>query len=224
VIREASSRILGQRHFDVQLIGGYALVRGMMAEMGTGEGKTLAATLAAGTAALAGVPVHVITVNGYLAERDASSLAPLYEFLGLSVGVISEGAAPDARAVAYRRDIVYCTNKDVAFDYMRDRLGLGRRVGNLRRKAARLRGGPTGADASLLRGLHFAIVDEADSVLIDEARTPLILAGGNGAGSDPQIYDRALDLAGELHLARCLMIQRHNTPHARLGSARSAPQ
>src|SRR6185312_12431151 len=134
-------------------------LRGMIAEMGTGEGKTLAATLAAATAALAGVPVHVITVNSYLAERDAEALRPLYEFLGLSVGVITEGVEPAERAAAYRSDVTYCTNKDVAFDYMRDRLRLGRRLGNLRRKAARLGRGSARLEASLLRGLPFAIVD-----------------------------------------------------------------
>jgi preprotein translocase subunit SecA len=202
IVREAATRLLGQRHHDVQLIGGYALLRGMVAEMGTGEGKTLTASLAAATAALAGVPVHVVTVNSYLAGRDAAALAPLYGFLGLSVGVVTEAVAPAERAVAYRRDITYCTNKDLAFDYMRDRLQLGRRMGNLRRKAARLiagsRGGPAGGDASRLRGLHFAIVDEADSVLIDEARTPLILSGGGGVARDPAVFDQALALARTL--------------------------
>jgi preprotein translocase subunit SecA len=201
VIREAASRRLGQRHHDVQLIGGYALLRGMIAEMGTGEGKTLAATLAAATAALAGVPVHVITVNSYLAARDAEVLRPLYEFLGLSVGVITETVPAAERVAAYRCDITYCTNKDVAFDYMRDRLRLGRRLGNLRRKAARLSGAAT-LDASLLRGLPFAIVDEADSVLVDEARTPLILSGSIGVGREPAVFDQALELARSLRAER----------------------
>jgi preprotein translocase subunit SecA len=200
IIREAAARRLGQRHHDVQLIGGYALLRGMMAEMGTGEGKTLAATLAAATAALAGVPVHVITVNSYLAERDAAALSPLYEFLGVSVGVVTERVDPAGRAAAYRCDVTYCTNKDVAFDYMRDRLRLGRRMGNLRRKAARLGGGALALENSLLRGLHFAIVDEADSVLIDEARTPLILSGSTGTERDPALFEQALALAGALRL------------------------
>jgi preprotein translocase subunit SecA len=135
VIREAASRKLGQRHYDVQLIGGYAMVRGMIAEMATGEGKTLAATLAAATAALAGIPVHVVTVNAYLARRDAEMMGPLYRFLGLTVGVVSEDVPPHHRSTAYRCDITYCTNKDLAFDYMRDRLRAGRRLGNLRRKS-----------------------------------------------------------------------------------------
>jgi preprotein translocase subunit SecA len=199
VIREASARLLGQRHYDVQLIAGYALLRGMIAELGTGEGKTLAATLAAGTAALAGVPVHLITVNSYLTARDAAALEPLYRFLGLTVGVITEDVSPSQRAAAYRCDITYCTNKDVAFDYMRDRLRLGRRMGNLRRKAALL-SGTRDRDDSLLRGLPFAIVDEADSVLIDEARTPLILSGSGGTERDAALFDRALELARALRL------------------------
>jgi preprotein translocase subunit SecA len=202
VIREAASRRLGQRHHDVQLIGGYALLRGMIAEMGTGEGKTLAATLAAATAALAGMPVHVITVNSYLAARDAEALRPLYEFLGLSVGVITETVPAAERGAAYRCDITYCTNKDVAFDYMRDRLRLGRRLGNLRRKAARLSHGAATLEASLLRGLPFAIVDEADSVLVDEARTPLILSGSVGVGREPVVFDQALELARPLRAER----------------------
>ena len=200
IIREAATRLLGQRHHDVQLIGGYALLRGMMAEMGTGEGKTLAASLAAGAAALAGVPVHVITVNCYLAKRDAETLAPLYDFLGVSLGAVVEDMTPEQRAAAYRCDIVYCTNKDVAFDYMRDRLRLGRRLGNLRRKAARLSSGPSSFEGSLLRGLHFAIIDEADSVLIDEARTPLILSRGADGSRNDAHYDQALELARDLSI------------------------
>jgi preprotein translocase subunit SecA len=178
------------------------LLRGMMAEMGTGEGKTLAATLAAATAALAGVPTHVITVNPYLAERDAATMGPLYRFLGVSVGVIAEGLAPAERAAAYRCDVTYCTNKDVAFDYMRDRLRNGRRVGNLRRKASSLCDPSATTPTSLLRGLHFAIVDEADSVLIDEARTPLILAAANDVVRDTAVFDQALDLAHGLDARR----------------------
>jgi preprotein translocase subunit SecA len=200
IIREVSARKLGQRHYDVQLIGAYAMVRGMVAEMATGEGKTLAATLAAGTAGLAGVPVHVVTVNSYLAARDAELMAPLFRFLGLTVGVVTEDIPPDQRAAAYRCDITYCTNKDLAFDYMRDRLALGRRLGNLRRKVAALAAPPRQADGAMLRGLHFAIIDEADSVLIDEARTPLILSGESAEDRDLAVFDRALAEAGALRL------------------------
>jgi preprotein translocase subunit SecA len=198
VVREAATRKLGQRHYDVQLIGGYAIVRGMIAEMATGEGKTLAATLAAATAALAGIPVHVVTVNAYLARRDAELMGPLYRFLGLTVGVVTEDVPPHHRSSAYRCDITYCTNKDLAFDYMRDRLHAGRRIGNLGRKVAGLRAGRDRIDGTLLRGLHFAIVDEADSVLIDEARTPLILSGESDAARDEAVFDRALDEAARL--------------------------
>ena len=198
VIREAASRSIGQRHYDVQLIGGYAMIRGMVAEMATGEGKTLAATLAAATAALGGVPVHVVTVNSYLATRDAELMGPLYRFLGLSVGVVTDEVPMVERPAAYRCDITYCTNKDLAFDYMRDRLALGRRVGNLRRKAAALAGAVTEFDRALLRGLHFAIVDEADSVLIDEARTPLIISGHSDSSRDEPVFDLALDYARRL--------------------------
>ena len=198
VIRETSARKLGQRHYDVQLIGGYAMVRGMIAEIATGEGKTLAATLAAATAALAGMPVHVVTVNSYLATRDAESMGPLYRFLGLTVGVVTEDVPPHHRSGAYRCDITYCTNKDLAFDYMRDRLRAGRRLGNLRRKVACLQAGGDQSDGILLRGLHFAIVDEADSVLIDEARTPLILSGESDAARDETVFDQALAHAAQL--------------------------
>jgi hypothetical protein len=200
IIREAGTRTLGQRHYDVQLIGGYALVRGMVAEMATGEGKTLAATLAAATAALAAVPVHVVTVNSYLAARDAEQMATLYRFLGLTVGVVTEDIPPAQRAAAYRCDITYCTNKDLAFDYTRNRLRLGRRLGNLRRKVAGLAAAPDRADGALLRGLHFAIIDEADSVLIDEARTPLILSGETDEDRDLAVFDQALAQARRLRL------------------------
>src|ERR1700761_8411510 len=129
LIREASHRILGQRHYDVQLIGGYALLRGMIAEMDTGEGKTLTVTLAAITAAFCGDPVHVVTVNDYLAERDAESLKPLYSFFGLSLGCVVHGQSRDERRTEYGRDVTYCTNKELTFDYLRDLLALGRRRG-----------------------------------------------------------------------------------------------
>jgi preprotein translocase subunit SecA len=200
LVREAAGRKLGQRHYDVQLIGAYAMVRGMVAEMATGEGKTLAATLAAATAGLAAVPVHVVTVNSYLAARDAEMTAPLYRFLGLTVGVVTEEIPAQQRAAAYRCDITYCTSKDVAFDYMRDRLRMGRRLGNLRRKAAALGAAPERLDGSLLRGLHFAIVDEADSILIDEARTPLILSGEADEDRDGTVFDQAIAEARRLRL------------------------
>jgi preprotein translocase subunit SecA len=198
LVREVSSRVLAMRHHDVQLIGGFALLKGMVAEMATGEGKTLVATLAAGTAALAGVPVHVVTVNDYLAERDAAWMAPIYAFLGVSVGVVVGGRPPDQRRAAYGRDVTYCTNKELAFDYLRDRVILGARAGNLQLKMERLCGRSERADRLLLRGLHFAIVDEADSVLVDEARTPLILSGHAESQIDAATAKAALDLAAAL--------------------------
>ncbi|MBI3896328.1 MAG: hypothetical protein HY313_10415 [Acidobacteria bacterium] len=138
LVREAAERTVGQRHFDVQLVGGRVLLRGMVAEMETGEGKTLTATLAAATAALAGVPVHIITVNDYLANRDAEWMRPVYQALGLTVGTIIHGLDPDARRAQYRSDITYCTNKEIAFDYLKDRIVLGRNAGRVQLQVERL--------------------------------------------------------------------------------------
>ena len=196
-VRAAAERTLGMRHFDVQLVGGWALLQGMVAEMDTGEGKTLTATLAAATAALAGRAVHVITVNDYLAGRDAEQLRPLYESLGLTVGCIVHGMEPQARRAAYRCDIVYCSNKELTFDYLRDRVALGGRPRPLAQRIAAL-AGAGGGDKLLLRGLQFAIVDEADSVLIDEARTPLILSTKGDSTKEEAMYRQALDIARAL--------------------------
>lgn len=193
IVREASGRIFGMRHHDVQLMGGLALMRGMVAEMNTGEGKTLTATLAAVTAALAGNPVHVVTVNDYLARRDAEKLGPLFAFFGLSVGVVAAGLSREERRAAYACDVTYCTNKELAFDHLKDRLVLARLGGNLRRKVTLA--DRRGEEGLLLRGLHFAIVDEADSVLIDEARTPLILSGEADAASETTLMREALRVA-----------------------------
>lgn len=156
--REASKRVMGMRHFDVQLIGGIVLHRGAIAEMRTGEGKTLVATLAAYLNALSGEGVHVITVNDYLASRDANWMRPLYEALGLSVGVIVSMQDQQSKHDAYQSDITYGTNNEFGFDFLRDNMAL--------RKEDRMQ-----------RGLSFSIVDEVDSILIDEARTPLIISG-----------------------------------------------
>src|SRR5690606_25135286 len=156
VVREAARRTLGMRHFDVQLIGGMALHEGKIAEMRTGEGKTLVATLPAYLNALTGEGVHVVTVNEYLAQRDADWMGPVYRFLGLTVGVIRAGQSPEEKRAAYAADITYGTNNEFGFDYLRDNL------------AYRL-------EDRVQRGLAYAIVDEVDSILIDEARTPLII-------------------------------------------------
>jgi len=200
--REASSRKLGLRHFDVQVIGGWVLLHGMVAEMRTGEGKTLAATLPAVTMALAGVPVHIITVNDYLARRDSEWMGPLYRALGLSVGCVTGGMPQDERRAAYRCDITYCTNKEIAFDYLRDRLELGRRPGPIQMRVERLHASAPLADRLRLRGLCYAIVDEADSVLIDEARTPLIISGPGDGSYEAEVYRRAIELSESLVAGR----------------------
>ena len=138
LIREVAARTVGLRPLDVQLIGGAAMLKGMVAEMETGEGKTLTATLPAGTLALAGVAVHIITVNDYLAGRDAAWMAPIYEALGLTVGTIVHGMDPGARQAAYRCHVTYCTNKELAFDYLRDRIVLWDRPSALRMQVERL--------------------------------------------------------------------------------------
>jgi preprotein translocase subunit SecA len=146
------------RHFDVQMIGGMALFEGKISEMRTGEGKTLVATLPAYLHALSGNAVHLITVNDYLASRDAKWMGPLYQFLGMEVGVISSGQAQEQKSAAYNADIIYGTNNEFGFDYLRDNMAFTRED--------RMQG-----------SLSFAIVDEVDSILIDEARTPLIISG-----------------------------------------------
>ena len=157
-VREASIRTLGMRHFDVQLIGGIVLHQGKIAEMKTGEGKTLAATLPAYLNALTGKGVHIITVNDYLARRDTEWMGHIYNFLGLSVGSILHGLDDEERKTAYDSDITYGTNNEFGFDYLRDNMKFDK-------------------DSIVQGELNFAIVDEVDSILIDEARTPLIISG-----------------------------------------------
>jgi preprotein translocase subunit SecA len=198
LVREVAHRTLSMRPVDVQLIGGLVLVKGMVAEMETGEGKTLTATLPASTLALAGVPVHVITVNDYLAKRDADWMRPIYEGLGLRVGTIVHGMDPAARREAYRCDITYCTNKEVAFDYLRDRIILWDRPTPIRLQLERLYGEKSRVNQLVMRGLHFAIVDEADSVLIDEARTPLIISSEGEGLYGSEVYKQAMSLARDL--------------------------
>ena len=210
LVREASGRIMGMRHHDVQLIGGYAMIRGMIAEMDTGEGKTLTATLAAITMAIAGHPVHVVTVNDYLVARDAEKLAPLYGFFGLSVGTVVQGMEIPARRAAYACDVTYCTNKELAFDYLKDRVTMGQRRGDLHLKLGVLTGRDAGANSLLLRGLHFAIVDEADSVLIDEARTPLILSRDVRSQAEVTLYEQAIATAQDLRRGSDYLLEKKN--------------
>ncbi len=202
LVREAAQRTLGLRHYDVQLMGGWVLLSGRLAEMETGEGKTLTATLAAATAALGGLPVHVITVNDYLAERDAAAMAPVFEALGLTTGRVLQGMDPEARRAAYACDITYGTNKEVAFDYLKDRIALGGLRSRLRARVGRISGGAAAPSRLLLRGLYFAIVDEADSVMVDEARTPLIISGPSNSDGREQVYARAVELARGLEAER----------------------
>lgn len=197
LVREAAKRSLGLTPFDCQLMGAATLMVGKLAEMQTGEGKTLTAALAASVAACAGVPVHVVTVNDYLAQRDASEMKPLFRFLGLTVGVITTGMSLVARRQAYCCDITYCTNKELVFDYLKDRVAAGGRSSRAQLKVRALLSDQSQTDM-LLRGLHFAIVDEADSIMIDESRTPLILAEKGPPVDDPQLYVDALAIAREL--------------------------
>ena len=177
VVREASKRALGMRHFDVQLIGGIILHQGRIAEMKTGEGKTLVATLPVYLNALEGKGVHVITVNDYLAKRDSEWMGKLYKFLGLSVGLVIAGMDPQAKQKAYAADITYGTNNEFGFDYLRDNMVIYK-------------------NQLVQRGLHYAIVDEIDSILIDEARTPLIISGRANESSD--LYKKANDFVRKL--------------------------
>ncbi len=164
-VREAGVRTMGMRHFDVQLIGGMALNDGQIAEMKTGEGKTLVSTLAGYLNALSGNNVHIVTVNDYLAKRDSEWMGQIYRFLGMSVGLIQNGMKPELKAPAYKADITYGTNSEFGFDYLRDNM-------------------VTKASSRVQRGHHFAIVDEVDSILIDEARTPLIISGAGMRAAD----------------------------------------
>ena len=177
VVREASTRVLNMRHFYVQLLGGIALHQGRIAEMGTGEGKTLVETLPAYLNAITGKGVHIVTVNEYLAKRDAEWMGKVYKFLGLTVGVSLNGQDDNQKRLAYMADITYTTNNELGFDYLRDNMARNR-------------------NERVQRGLNFAIVDEVDSILIDEARTPLIISGRGGKSSEG--YVKAQEFAKSL--------------------------
>jgi preprotein translocase subunit SecA len=202
LVREVASRTIGKRHYDPQLMAGWALLRGKLIEMETGEGKTIAATLAASAVALAGYPVHIITVNDYLARRDAEEMGPLYRFLGLSVGIVVQGQTRAARRQAYANSVTYCTNKELAFDYLRDRVALADRGSRLHLSLEKLCGLARRESELVLRGLYFGIVDEADSIFIDEARTPLILSATAGGDEAQEQCARALEIALALDAGR----------------------
>ncbi|MBQ8690685.1 MAG: DEAD/DEAH box helicase, partial [Phascolarctobacterium sp.] len=177
VVREASRRVTGMRHFDVQMIGGVVLHRGKIAEMRTGEGKTLVATLPVYLNALTGKGVHVVTVNDYLAKRDSEDMGRIYKFLGLSVGLIVHDMNPHERRAAYMADVTYGTNNEFGFDYLRDNMVVN-------------------VDQMVQRELNYCIVDEVDSILIDEARTPLIISGPGEKSTD--LYRILAQVAGSM--------------------------
>lgn len=203
VLREVCWRTLGKRHFNVQMMGAAVMLGGGLAEMQTGEGKTLTAALAAATAALAGKPVHVISVNDYLVERDAEQLSPFYHALGLTVGTIVEGMEIPDRQRAYQTDICYCSNKELVFDYLKDRISLKGSPSPIPLQVEKIYGQISEHNSSrtqdlILNGLHFAIVDEADSVLIDEARVPCIISRTASTEGQEEYMHQSLDLAGAL--------------------------
>lgn len=200
VIREAAHRTLGLRPHDMQLLGAREILSGRLAEMATGEGKTLVASLPATTAALAGIPVHIITVNDYLAARDRDQLQPLYNFLSLNAEVALQTNKPHERREAYACDITYVTGQQLAFDYLHDRLIANGQRSSLRQRIQTLGDSSDSDQQRLLRGLCFAIVDEADSVLIDEARTPLILAREIDSQRVANTYLQTLGVARELRI------------------------
>ena len=176
-VREAAKRVLGMEHFEVQLIGGIVLHQGRIAEMKTGEGKTLVATLPSYLNALEGKGVHVVTVNDYLAKRDAEEMGQVHRFLGLTVGVVLNDMKPEERRAAYNCDITYVTNNELGFDYLRDNMVIYK-------------------EQLVQRDLHYCIIDEVDSILIDEARTPLIISGQSGKST--KLYEVCDILAQQL--------------------------
>jgi preprotein translocase subunit SecA len=189
VVRETSRRTMGMRHFDVQMIGGMVLHGGSIAEMKTGEGKTLTGTLAVCLNALAGRGVHVVTVNDYLARRDAEWMKPIYDFMGLSLGVLQNMQAYEDKRAAYAADITYGTNSEFGFDYLRDNMAT-----SLDEKVQF--GGRYDDDGKPFTAHAFGIVDEVDNILIDEARTPLIISGAPEQAGD--LYAKFAKLAPRL--------------------------
>ena len=202
-VREVASRQLGMRPFPVQVAGALALEAGTVVEMATGEGKTLTATMPATIAGWRGRGCHIITVNDYLAARDAEWMGTVYRFCGLSVAAVEQGMDPADRRAAYQADITYCTNKEVTADFLRDRLALGRLQGLPSALMAKIADGAgSGTDRLVQRGLAYAIVDEADSVLIDEAVTPLIISGEAPNPEQVQAFRDSVALSMQLEIQR----------------------
>jgi len=201
LVREVAHRQIGEKPFPVQVACALALEAGCVVEMATGEGKTLAATMPATIAGWRGRGCHIITVNDYLAKRDAEWMGNIYRFCGLSVAYIEQSTFPQQRRAAYRADITYCTNKEVTADFLRDRLALGRLRGLPSALLAKIaEGSGSGTDRLVQRGLYYAIVDEADSILIDEAVTPLIISGDAPNPEQVQAFCQAAALAGQLEV------------------------
>jgi len=203
LVREVARRKIGETPFPVQVAGALALEAGCITEMATGEGKTLAATMPAVVAGWRGRGCHIVTVNDYLAQRDAEWMGPLYEFCGLRAGYVRQGMDPPARRQAYHADITYCTNKEVTADFLRDRLVLGHLSGLPEALLTKIvEGTGSGTDRLVQRGLDFAIVDEADSILIDEAVTPLIISGQAPNPEQVQAFEQAAELAAQMERGR----------------------
>jgi preprotein translocase subunit SecA len=199
VVREVAFRRIGERPFLVQVMGALALNNGTVAEMATGEGKTLTATMAVTVAGWRGKGCHVVTVNDYLARRDAEWMGKIYRFCGLRVGFVQQGMPPEERRLAYDADVTYCTNKEVAADFLRDRLMLGRTKGLTSALLDKISSGRPGpADRLIQRGLYFAVIDEADSIMIDEAVTPLIISGNAPNPEQTDTFKQASIIAREL--------------------------
>jgi preprotein translocase subunit SecA len=198
IIREIATRQIGQRPYHVQVMGGLAIAEGCIVEMATGEGKTLTATFPATLGGWRGRGCHVLTVNDYLAHRDAEAMEKVYRFCGLQVAYIEQTMKSPYRRAAYKADVTYCTNKEVTADFLRDRLVLGRVRGTATTLVDQIVGGRSAADGVVQRGLHCAVVDEADSVLVDEAVTPLIISGSAPNGEQVEAYDAAAELVDQL--------------------------
>ena len=199
LVREVASRQIGEKPFPVQVAGALALNSGFVAEMATGEGKTLTATMAVVVAGWRGKGCHVITVNDYLAKRDAEWMGRIYRFCGLRVGYIEQGMKPDQRRLAYNADITYCTNKEVTADFLRDRLVLGRIRGLSSALLHKMAGGGAGLTERLIqRGLYFAVIDEADSIMVDEAVTPFIISGDGPNPEQTETFKQAGQIAAQL--------------------------
>src|SRR5262249_15528352 len=197
LVREATRRQLGTPHYDTQLIAGHIMLGNRLVEMATGEGKTLTAALTAATAGLAGIPVHVLTANDYLVTRDAETLGPVYRYLGLTVGAVTQPMDQAARRAAYGCNVTYCTAKELVFDYLRDRIVRRGMSSQLHERVRQLDSGLV-PSALLLRGLWMALIDEADSILIDEARTPFILSQARVNDQKHTYFRQALQLAAQL--------------------------